>query len=108
MAHQLDDGGQDTSTVAHGVQLRETTLRAVPVLDRDLNDAETLVERMESHIDFDLEAADHDRVVGDEVPAHRPIAAHDVAEARVEHPVHQHAHKIVTRTMEPSPVLAGV
>lgn len=56
-ANHAEDGAHHLDAVAHGVELADRTLGAVAVLNRHLKQAQIVVQRVDGHLGFDLEAA---------------------------------------------------
>jgi len=76
----LNNRKNDLSAVRNGTQLGNTAGWAIAIFDRDLLNSETLIERMQCHVGFDLKTFDQNRIVLHEGAAESSIATGDIDE----------------------------
>ena len=107
-ADHAEDGAHDLDAVAYRVELGDGARGAVAVLDGHFDQSQVVVERVDGHFGFDLEAARQDRVGFDECEAERAVAGHDVGDVRAEQSVDGPAHEPVAEVVERAFVLLEV
>src|SRR5882672_4009122 len=98
----LHDGPQHFGSIGKRVQLREAPRGAVFVLDRDFNDAEPFIQRVQREIGLYLEAAHQDGVVLDQSAIEHAIAAHDVDQLGTEQDIDQTLYQPIAQPMQGS------
>lgn len=108
LADHAEDGAHHLDAVAHGVEFADGTLRTVAVLNRHLEQTQIVVQRVDGHLGFDLEAARQHRIGFDEREREGAVAGHDVGDVRVEQAIDGSAYQTVAKVVEWSFVLLEV
>lgn len=107
-ADHAENGAHHLDTVAHSIELADRTFGAVPILNRHLIKAEVVVQRVDGHLGFDLEAARQHRIGLDEGERESPVAGHNVGDIGVEQAVDGTANQTVAEVVEGPLVLLEV
>lgn len=108
LANHAEDGAHHLDAVTHSVKLADGTLRTVTVLNRHLEQTQIVVQRVDGHLGFDLEAARQHRIGFDEREREGAVAGHDVGDVRVEQAIDGSAYQTVAKVVEWSFVLLEV
>lgn len=108
LANHAEDGAHHLDAVTHGVKLTDRALWTVAVLNRHLEQAQIVVQRVDGHLGFDLEAARQHRIGFDEREREGAVAGHDVGDVRVEQAIDGSAYQTVAKVVEWSFVLLEV
>lgn len=107
-ANHAEDGAHHLDAVAHGVKLADGSGRTVAVLNWHLEQTQVVVQRVDGHFGFDLEAARQHGVGLDEGEREGTVAGHDVGDVRVEQAVDGSAYQTVAEVVERTLVLLEV
>ena len=107
-ANHAEDGAHHLDAVAHGVKLADGSGRTVAVLNWHLEQTQVVVQRVDGHFGFDLEAARQHGVGLDEGEREGTVAGHDVGDVRVEQAVDGSAYQTVAEVVERALVLLEV
>lgn len=107
-ADHAENGAHHLDTVAHSIELADRPLGAIPILNRHLIKAEVVVQRVDGHLGFDLEAARQHRIGLDEGERESPVTGHNVGDIGVEQAVDGTANQTVAEVVEGPLVLLEV